>query len=140
MSFTVRVIPSAVELWGTIHLDANGMDGSRVAVHGSRAEAEMSAGYHTRHGTAAVRVARFTDSPFWLAGSHPPPVVEDGSGVGASEPVLVVTEGADGRRAQQVACWRPDDDEPGGGRWVSACPSAWTLEGVVNWRYLDWPT
>lgn len=139
MPFSVCIRPSAAELWGNIHLDAHGMDGARVDIHASRAEAETCAGRHTRDQTASVRVARFVEAPFWFLAAYPPEV---SPGLGCdhvSEPVLVVVERGDGSRRQQVATWRVDPDEPESGRWVSDCSDAWTLEGVTRWRQLDWP-
>lgn len=56
-----------------------------------------------------------------------------------SEPVLVVT-GRAGALRQRVATYRADLEDPAAVRWVSECSEGWTLEDVLAWRPLDWPS
>ncbi len=132
-----------IDAWGAAYYRADGSYAGRtdLFLHEDRARSMVQR--CTDFQTARVRLVRFVEAPTWHPASEPPAPARPAEAwemETESAPVLVVVEHSDGTRRQLVATCRVDVEEEHRITWRSCCADAWTLERVVAWRELDWPT
>ena len=131
------------DVWGAAYVRADGSYAGRLDLFAHEERARSLVARCTEFGTARLRLMRFAEASIWHPASTPPPPArprEPWEFETESAPVLVVVEERDGSRRQLVGTYRVDVEEPNRQSWRSNCSEVWTLEGVIAWRALDWPT